>query len=64
MSAPAIAIPGSVQRGTQPAPLQTEILSPQQQDVAHLAYALWQQRGCPTGSAEIDWLEAEQQLSR
>jgi Protein of unknown function (DUF2934) len=34
------------------------------EDIAQLAYALWQQRGCPAGSAETDWLEAEQQLSR
>ena len=32
--------------------------------IAQLAYVLWQQRGCPVGSAEIDWQEAEQQLSR
>ncbi len=38
--------------------------SSQQADIAQLAYALWQQRGCPVGSAEKDWLEAEQQLSR
>lgn len=36
----------------------------QQTDIAQLAYTLWQQRGCPIGSAEIDWLEAERQLSR
>ena len=34
-----------------------------QNDMAQLAYALWQQRGCPIGSSETDWLEAEQQLS-
>jgi Protein of unknown function (DUF2934) len=34
------------------------------EEIARLAYALWQQRGCPAGSAETDWLEAEQQLSR
>jgi hypothetical protein len=33
-------------------------------EMARLAYTLWQQRGCPVGSAEVDWLEAEQQLSR
>ena len=33
-------------------------------EIARLAYALWQQRGCPVGSAEVDWLEAEQQLRR
>ncbi len=30
--------------------------------VAKLAYTLWQQRGCPKGSAEFDWLEAERKL--
>jgi hypothetical protein len=30
-------------------------------DIAWLAYVLWQQRGCPQGSAEKDWVEAEQQ---
>ena len=33
-----------------------------QNDIARLAYALWQQRGCPEGSAESDWLEAEQKM--
>lgn len=33
-----------------------------QEDIARLAYALWQQRGCPSGSAEFDWFEAEQKL--
>jgi hypothetical protein len=33
-------------------------------EMARLANALWQQRGCPAGSAEADWLAAEQQLSR
>jgi Protein of unknown function (DUF2934) len=32
------------------------------QDIAKLAYALWQQRGCPYGSPEFDWLEAERKL--
>lgn len=30
--------------------------------IAARAYELWQLRGCPIGSAEIDWLEAEQEL--
>jgi Protein of unknown function (DUF2934) len=30
-----------------------------QGDVAKLAYALWEQRGCSQGSADEDWLEAE-----
>jgi hypothetical protein len=28
------------------------------------AYARWQARGCPVGSAEHDWLEAERELAR
>lgn len=28
------------------------------------AYARWQERGCPTGSPEHDWLEAEQEVLR
>jgi hypothetical protein len=34
------------------------------EDIARLAYALWQQRGCPEGSAEFDWFEAERNLQR
>ena len=28
--------------------------------IASLAYELWQGRGCPEGSPETDWLQAEQ----
>jgi len=35
-----------------------------QDDIANLAYALWQRRGCPEGTAEVDWLEAEAQLQK
>lgn len=31
-------------------------------EIAALAHQLWKQRGCPVGSPEIDWFEAEQQL--
>jgi hypothetical protein len=53
MSSPALAAPGSVRAGNQ---------APSQQDIANLAYALWQQRGSPDGSSEQDWIEAENQL--
>lgn len=42
---------------------QTAESSRSSEEIARLAYALWQQRGCPIGSAETDWLEAEQQLT-
>lgn len=34
------------------------------EDIARLAYALWQARGCPVGNSEEDWLQAEQELRR
>ena len=30
--------------------------------IANLAYTLWEKRGCPSGSADQDWAEAERQL--
>lgn len=36
--------------------------SSMQEDIARLAYSLWQGRGCPHGSAETDWFEAEHEL--
>ncbi len=35
-----------------------------QEDLAKLAYGLWQERGCPFGSPEVDWLEAERKLRK
>ena len=32
--------------------------------IAELANQLWVARGCPTGSAEIDWYAAEAELQR
>ena len=31
-------------------------------DIAALAHTLWQARGCPVGSPEEDWFQAERQL--
>lgn len=36
----------------------------QQEDIARLAYAIWQDRGCPHGTDAEDWFEAERQLSK
>jgi len=57
MSAPAIARIASVERETTQS--ETQI----QQDISNLAYALWQHRGFPEGSAQQDWYEAEQTLA-
>ena len=38
-------------------------MQPEHRTIGELAYTLWQSRGCPSGTAEKDWLEAERQLS-
>ena len=37
-------------------------MHPEHRSIGELAYRLWQARGCPEGTAEQDWLEAEKQL--
>jgi hypothetical protein len=32
--------------------------------IAALAYELWRARGCPEGSPETDWFQAEQELAK
>jgi hypothetical protein len=36
---------------------------PNYEQIASLAYQLWQERGCPEGSPDEDWLRAEQELT-
>jgi LmbE family N-acetylglucosaminyl deacetylase len=38
-------------------------MHPDHRTIGELAYRLWQARGCPDGTAEHDWLEAERQLA-
>ena len=35
---------------------------PPREDIAALAYAEWQEKGCPEGTHEEHWLRAEQEL--
>jgi hypothetical protein len=37
--------------------------APGYDEIAALAYAYWLERGCPTGSPEVDWLRAERELA-
>ena len=76
MSSPALAAPLGTQRETsrlssaaanasrEQSSQETAQQALSQDDIANLAYALWQRRGCPDGSAEVDWLEAEAQLRK
>jgi hypothetical protein len=43
---------------------QSEMDSPEilHEQITALAYALWQERGCPEGSPEEDWFRAEKEL--
>lgn len=36
----------------------------ERQLIARLAYQYWQERGCPDGSPEEDWLRAERDLEK
>ena len=31
-------------------------------EIERLAYTFWQERGCPLGSPEVDWLRAEKEM--
>lgn len=35
---------------------------PSDREIAVLAYHLWMERGCPIGSADVDWFHAEAEL--
>jgi hypothetical protein len=41
-------------------PLHNEVTP---EGIEQLAHHLWQERGCPIGSPEDDWFEAERQLT-
>ena len=32
--------------------------------IEKLAYRFWEERGCPLGSPEMDWLKAEREFDR
>lgn len=36
--------------------------APLSEQIAALAYALWQERGCPDGTPEEDWYRAQQEI--
>jgi len=35
---------------------------PPEREIAALAYGLWTERGCPIGSPDDDWFQAEAEL--
>jgi hypothetical protein len=47
-----------------PAQARQSLHTPTKDEIAALAHALWHARGCPLGSPEVDWHEAELQLQK
>jgi hypothetical protein len=52
---------GTVKR-RKPAAKKQETTAPSREEIARLAERYWAERGWPEGSAEQDWLRAEQEL--
>ena len=42
--------------------MEGHVSAPSSEDIARRAYLIWEERGRPLGSAEVDWYEAERQL--
>jgi hypothetical protein len=38
-------------------------MAPTHEEICQRAYSLWEERGCPDGSPEVDWYRAERELS-
>jgi hypothetical protein len=38
-------------------------VAPTHEDIERRAFPLWQERGCPLGSPDVDWQHADQELS-
>lgn len=38
-------------------------MAPTHEDIERRAFQLWQERGCPLGSPEVDWQHADQEFS-
>jgi hypothetical protein len=52
------------QEGTSPAKEKVEDVESLREQIAALAYALWEQRGRVEGNPEEDWYRAEEQLKK
>ncbi len=59
MQATAAALTSSA--GETPVPAR-ENSDPDRDEIARLAHSYWEARGCQDGSAEEDWIRAEQEL--
>jgi hypothetical protein len=53
---------GRENRKTVGSPASRTTLNPDHDTVGTLAYELWRRRGCPIGSPQEDWFQAERAL--
>ena len=53
-----------LRRDTGPGPSVVVAAPPSHEEIARLAYAYWETRGHPHGSAQEDWFRAERELLR
>lgn len=59
-----MAQPGAVQRrDTVDSAREQELETQHHEAIEKLAYRLWLDRGCPAGTAETDWFQAESKLA-
>ncbi len=49
-------------RGTIATDEKATVRLPSTDEISARAYERWHQRGCPEGSADVDWREAEEEL--
>jgi len=63
-SATAAEVPAAAREPETPARTETIVTDRElsHEEIARLAYSLWEARGCQGGSPEEDWLRAEQEL--
>jgi uncharacterized protein YjbJ (UPF0337 family) len=61
---PRLAAEGEAEQSVVKADKKTGKIGPQHEDIARLAYQIWQQRGCPIGTPEEDWFRAEEEIKQ
>lgn len=49
-------------KAVEEANIQAAAQNTMREDIASLAYQLWQDRGCPVGSPDEDWYRAEEMV--
>jgi Protein of unknown function (DUF2934) len=62
MPTKSVEAPNGTAKRRKPAAKKQTTITPSREEIARLAEKFWAERGWPEGSAEQDWLRAEQEL--